>query len=139
VPALPFLVMAAAGLLAGRTTSRPETAAYGVAAAYSACLMLVATSVQPEVPRWFGRPFADFLLPAFAEGRLATNTLPIHTGTVHERREAWNAGEWLGLRGRATLLPLAALMAAGAVWLRHALRRIQPAESRESNPPDRGA
>ena len=29
------------------------------------------------------------------------NTLPIHTGTVHERREAWNAGEWLGLTGRA--------------------------------------
>jgi hypothetical protein len=86
--------------------------------------MFVATSVQPEVPRWYGRPFEDFLLPAFAEGRLALNTLPIHTGTVHERREAWNLGERLGLEGRAALLPLAMLVMTGLFWLRAALRRV---------------
>jgi hypothetical protein len=123
VPALPFLALAAGGLLAGRAPSRVERAACSLALAFSAALMVVATSVQPEVPRWYGRPFEDFLIPAFAEGRLALNTLPIHTGTVHERREAWNVGELLGLEGRATLLPLAVLVAAGLWWLRASLPR----------------
>jgi hypothetical protein len=124
VPGLPFLALAAGGLLAGRAPSRAERAIYGVAVAFSAALMLVATSVQPEVPRWYGRPFEDFLLPAFAEGRLALNTLPVHTGTVHERREAWSLGELFGLAGRAALLPLAVLVAAGLYALRAALRRM---------------
>ncbi|HVR69938.1 MAG TPA: hypothetical protein VMT87_03760 [Vicinamibacteria bacterium] len=123
VPALPFLALAAGGLVAGRAPSRPEAAAYALVAGYSAVLMLVATAVQPEVPRWFGRPFEDYLWPAFAEGRLALNTLPIHTGTVHERREAWNAGELMGLTGIATLAPLAVLLAAGASWLRAVTRQ----------------
>ena len=72
VPVLPFLALAAGGLVAGRTPGRAERAAYGVLATVSAALMLVATAVQPEVPRWFGRPFQEFLFPAFAEGRLAT-------------------------------------------------------------------
>jgi hypothetical protein len=122
VPALPFLALAAGGLVAGRAPSRLEAAAYAPAVVYSAALMLVATAVQPEVPRWFGRPFRDYLFPAFAEGRLATNTLPIHTGSVHERREAWNAGELLGLEGLPTIVPLAGLMAAGGLWLRRTVR-----------------
>jgi len=123
VPALPFLALAAGGLLVGRNPSRAERMAYGLAVAFSAGLMLAATSVQPEVPRWIGRPFEEHLLPAFVQGRLALNTLPIHTGTVHERREAWNMGELLGLRGLATLLPLAAVLAAGVVWLWGTLRQ----------------
>jgi hypothetical protein len=122
VPVLPFLALAAGGLLVARRPSRLEGAAYTALVAFSAGLMLVATAVQPEVPRWFGRPFEQFLFPAFTEGRLATNTLPIHTGTVHERREAWNVGHLLGLEGRATLLPLAVLLGAGVVWLRAAVR-----------------
>ncbi|HEY7510179.1 MAG TPA: hypothetical protein VIG50_08000 [Vicinamibacteria bacterium] len=122
VPALPFLARGAPGRAAGRTPRRAERAGYGVLAGASAALMLVATAVHPEVPRWIGRPFEQYLLPAFAEGRLAINTLPIHTGTVHERREAWNAGEWLGLTGLATLLPLAAALAAEAAWLARLLR-----------------
>jgi hypothetical protein len=123
VPVLPFLALAAGGIMTGRTPSRAERAAYALAVGISAALMLVATSVQPEVPRWFARPFQDHLFPAFVEGRLAINTLPMHTGTVHERREAWNAGELLGLEGRATLLPLAALVGAGLGWLGMSLRR----------------
>jgi hypothetical protein len=129
VPALPFLALAAGGLLAGRTPSRPEAGSYGVAVAYSAALMFVATSVHPEVPRWFGRPFPDYLFPAFAEGRLAVNTLPLHTGRVHERREASNAGEWLGLQGHASLLPLAALVALCGLWLRAAVKRSKMPDS----------
>jgi hypothetical protein len=129
VPTLPFLALAAGGLLAGRAPSRLEATAYAVAVGYSAALMLVATAVHPEVPRWFGRPFEDYLFPAFAEGRLGINTLPIHTGTVHERREAWNLGEWLGLHGRASLLPLAALAALGVAWLRATLPRSNVSES----------
>jgi hypothetical protein len=129
VPTLPFLALAVGGLVAGRTPWRAEQAAWALAVGYSVVLMLIATAVHPEVPRWFGRPFADYLFPAFAEGRLAVNTLPIHTGTVHERREAWNAGEWLGLNGRATLLPLAALTGAAGLWLRARLRQSNPSDS----------
>jgi hypothetical protein len=122
VPALPFLALAAGGMVAGRTAPRLERAAYALAVGLSAALMLVATSVHPEAPRWFGRPFEQYLLPAFREGRLAINTLPVHTGVVHERREAWNVGELMGLAGLATLVPLAALVAGGLVWLRATLR-----------------
>jgi hypothetical protein len=122
VPALPFVALAAAGLLVGRTPGRLERVAYAAGIALSAALMLAATAVQPEVPRWIARPFQDHLFPAFVEGRLAINTLPMHTGTVHERREAWNAGELLGLSGLATLLPLAALLGAQGLWLRATLR-----------------
>jgi hypothetical protein len=128
VPALPFLALAAGGLLAGRTPARAERAGYAAVVGLSAALMLVATAVQPEVPRWFGRPFQEFLFPAFVEGRLATNTLPIHTGVVHERREAWNGGELLGLEGLATLLPLLAALAVEAVWLYLSASRIQQPE-----------
>jgi hypothetical protein len=129
VPALPFLALGSIGLVVGRRPRRGERAAYGLLAGASAALMLVATAVQPEVPRWIGRPFEQYLLPAFVEGRLALNTLPIHTGTVHERREAWNAGEWLGLAGLATLLPLIGLLALEAAWLRAALRALPSAGS----------
>jgi hypothetical protein len=122
VPVLPFLALLAGGLAAGRIPARIESVTYAALATVSAALMLVATAVQPEVPRWYGRPFQEFLFPAFAEGRLATNTLPIHTGRVHERREAWNAGELFGLEGRASLAPLAVLLAAGMGWLRVTLR-----------------
>jgi hypothetical protein len=127
VPTLPFLALGSVGLVLGRRPHRAECAVYGLLAGVSAALMLVATSVQPEVPRWIGRPFEHYLIPAFEEGRLAINTLPIHTGTVHERREAWNAGEWLGLTGLATLLPLIALLALEAAWLRAALRALPSA------------
>jgi hypothetical protein len=117
VPALPFLTLLAAGVAVGRRVSAPEALVYGAAAALSVTLMLVATSVQPEVPRWYGRPFEEFLWPSFRAGQLAVNTLPIHTGTVHPRRQAWNVGELLGLEGRTSLLPLAAFAAAALWWL----------------------
>ena len=40
------------------------------------------------------------VVPARASWRV--NTIPIHTGFVHEQRQAWNLGEKLGLSGLAT-------------------------------------
>jgi len=122
VPALPFLAFLAGGVATGRRLSRGERVVYGVAAGVSVALMLVATSVQPEVPRWYGRPFQDFLWPSFRAGRLAVNTLPIHTIVVPERREASNLGEVCGLHGLATLVPLAVFAAATLAWLRATVR-----------------
>ena len=130
VPTLPFLAFLAGGVAAGRRLSRVEKGVYGLAAALSAVLMLVATSVQPEVPRWYGRPFQDFLWPAFRAGRLAINTLPIHTSVVHERREACNLGELAGLQGLATLVPLAIFAAATLTWLALAARRQAAEQAR---------
>jgi hypothetical protein len=91
-------------------------------AAYSAALMLVATAVRPEVPTWYDRPFGEYLFPAFLNGELAVNTIPIHTGFVHEQRQAWNLGEKLGLAGLASLVPLGVYVAVTGAWLVRALR-----------------
>ena len=104
------------------TRRRVTWAAFAVLAVYSAALMLVATAVRPEVPTWYDRPFGEYLFPSFRSGQLAVNTIPIHTGFVHEQRQAWNLGEKLGLEGLATLLPLAAYLAATAAWLIRTLR-----------------
>jgi hypothetical protein len=74
------------------------------------------------VPTWYDRPFGEYLLPSFWSGQLAINTIPIHTGFIHEQRQAWNLGEKLGLTGLATLLPLAAYLAATTAWLIRARR-----------------
>ena len=139
VPALPFLAFLAGGVATGRRLSRAERVVYGAAAAVSAVLMLVATSVQPEVPRWYGRPFQDFLWPLFRAGHLATNTLPIHTSAVHVRREAWNLGELAGLDGLATLAPLAVFAAATLTWLRATMRHEATGQARAVGEPRRVA
>ena len=133
VPVLPWLALGAAGLLVDRTPRRAERIAYGTLVGLSAALMLAATAVQPEVPRWIGRPFEGHVLPAFAQGRLAVNTLPIHTGTVRERREAWNAGELAGLQGLATLIPLAVLLGFEGLWLGALLARKHERTADNSN------
>src|SRR6185436_3242768 len=105
VVALPFLAIAAAGLLTASRARPTVRAVWAVAAAGSVFMMLVATSVQPEVPIWFGRPFQELLFPSFFSGQLGLNTIPIHAAAGSERA-AWNLGEKLGLQGLASLLPL---------------------------------
>jgi hypothetical protein len=126
VTAIPFLaVLAAALLLPG--LSRPVRLAFGslagMAVLYSAFMMLVATAVKPEVPRAYARPYQEYLLPAFLEGRLSLNTHPVDR--VDEPpdgvKRAGNAGELLGLRGLPTLLPLGVLVLAAGAWLVHLL------------------
>ena len=126
VTALPFLAVLAAGLaLPGlpRLLAVAGGALALSAVAFSAFMMLVATAVKPEVPRAYSRPYQDYLLPAFLEGRLALNTHPVDR--VDEPpdgvKRAFNLGELLGLRGLASLLPLGAFAALGALWLRGSL------------------
>ena len=124
VATLPFVALAVAALFASADVRRRRVAgaALAVLATYSAALMLVATAVRPEVPTWYDRPFAEYLLPSFVQGALAVNTIPIHTGFVHEQRQAWNLGEKMGLEGLASLVPLAAYLAVTMVWLLRAAR-----------------
>jgi hypothetical protein len=131
VGVLPFLAVLAAGTAATRSR-RAVAIAGGGAAALSIFLMLVGTSVKPEVPRVEEHPWSAFLLPAFFEGQLAQNTQSIDmpTGRGHTLRRAWNLGELAGLQGRATLLPLALFALAMLAWLRAALRADELGEAR---------
>lgn len=124
VATLPFFALAVAALFASpdRARRRLAAAALGLLAAVSIGFMFVATAVRPEVPTWYDRPFADFLWPSFAHGELGVNTIPIHTGFVHEQRQAWNLGEKLGLAGLWSLAPLAVYLGLTAVWLMRAVR-----------------
>lgn len=123
VAVLPFLAVLAGGV-AAHGLRRPAAIVAGGAAVYSIVLMLVGTSVKPEVPRVEEHPWSAFLLPAFFEGRLAQNTQSIDmvTGRGHTLRRAWNLGEWLGLEGLATLLPLALFAVAMLAGLLAAVR-----------------
>lgn len=124
VATLPFMALGVAALLAATADRRRRMLAivFAILAGYSVILMLVATAVRPEVPTWYDHPYADFLFPSFLGGQLALNTIPIHTGFVHEQRQAWNLGEKLGLQGLASLLPLALFLAATGAWLSSTLR-----------------
>ena len=124
VATLPFFALGVAALFAAvdGPPRRLLWAAFGTLATYSAVLMLVATAVRPEVPTWYDRPFAELLFPSFLGGLLAVNTIPIHTGFVHEQRQAWNLGEKLGLQGVPTLAPLAVYLATTLAWLLRTLR-----------------
>ena len=51
------------------------------------------------------------------------------TGRGRLVRQAWNLGEVAGLRGRASLLPLAAYVLAAGMWLAFAVRSRDSADS----------
>jgi hypothetical protein len=128
VPAIPFLVVLAAGLaLPARVRPALSRAGWAAAAAlviYSAFFMLVGTAVKPEVPVGEKHPFGSYLLPRFAKGNLSANTQSIDSvnAPVHSPVRAWNLGHRMGLAGKASLLPLAAMWIACAAWLVHAVR-----------------
>ncbi len=128
VAALPFLALGVAALFAAARDRQRRVLAvlFAALAGYAIILMLVATAVRPEVPTWYDYPFAELLFPSFLGGQLAINTIPIHTGFIHEQRQAWNLGEKLGLQGLATLLPLAVFLVATVAWLRWTLRDQEP-------------
>lgn len=133
IAGLPFLAIGVGGLLlpahgaerAKRWLRGLGVALAGLLVAFSVSMMLIATSVRPEAPTAYRRPFQDFLIPAFFDGELAQNTIPIHTGIVKERREAWNWGEAFGLSGLPTLIPLGAFAALTGAWLLACLKRPQ--------------
>ena len=111
VSALPFLTLAAAGLWSQRQPNAVVTGAFLGAVFVSAFLMLTATSVRPEAPRPISRPFADFVLPGFVEGRLAINAQGVEAREPEDTRQAWNLGQRAGLEGRLSLTPLLLLQA----------------------------
>jgi hypothetical protein len=125
VATLPWLVLGVAALglrFGGRPAGAAGRLLQWLAAAgiaYSSFMMLVGTSVKPEVPRAVERPFTEYLFPRFFVGELAVNTQSIDfvTGRGRVQRFAWNLGELLGLEGLATLAPLAIWVAGLGVWL----------------------
>ena len=105
-------------------------AAFAVLVAVSSTKMVVATAVRPE-PAGIDDPFVDYIWPRWDRGEVAVNTIVMHNGPMADDPQAWNLGQkWLGLRGRASLLPLAgfALLATG--WLVWTLRGRAALEDR---------
>lgn len=107
------------GRLAGR-------AVLGGLALYGVALSLIAVATMPQPPAQFTRPVAELLWPAFEAGRLSINSQgfadlrPSMDDIVTNQNPAgWNLGQrWMGLRGQASLAPLALLWLAGlAGWV----------------------
>jgi len=128
VPALPFLALGLAPLW-----DRWKAAGRVVLAGawlWGAALTLVAVSTTPQPPAAIMRPVSELLMPAFLEGHLALNTQRFTDFRADEDaiwRHAdptvsWNLGMAMGLTGRASLLPLAAVWLACAVYLAWLIR-----------------
>jgi MFS family permease len=116
-PAIPFLCLGLAALW----TASPPIGRWILAglSAYGLAITVVAVSTMPLPPANIEHPVADFLWPAFRDGDLALNTQTMASGGVdldfrghHEPRAAFNLGMKLGLRGHASLVPLAVVWAA---------------------------
>ena len=146
VAVLPYLVMGVGGVglrlaerppadpsPARRATPRLVWAGTGLAIAYSFFMMMVGTSVQPEVPRAIEQPFTQYLLPRFFANELAVSTQSIDfvTGRGRTQRFAWNAGQTLGLHGLASLLPLLGFLTVVTVLILWAEKRATPRPERE--------
>jgi hypothetical protein len=132
VPALPFMAILVAGLaMPVRPRKEPGplslTAFYSamVLAAHSFVLMLAGAAVKPEVPTHIKAPFDAFLWPAFRAGRLAISTQGIDSASAPKGGEthAFNLGQLMGLEGRASLLPLLAVLIASMLWLAWSVHR----------------
>jgi hypothetical protein len=131
IPAIPFLAIGAMGLVrawpAGSPARRALAATGGIAAAVSAALMLMGTAVRPDVPLTIQKPFQQFLVPSFVNGRVARSNHPIDGDGVSGVRAAWNLGHVLGLERLPTLLPLAAWMALTGWWLARSTSSVDSA------------
>ncbi len=126
-PSLPFWVVGVAGVFLAVTERHRKRLgwAFVALAGLSAAFMLVATSVGPEVSERIERPYAEHLIPRFVAGDLAGNrqSFEMVRPAPNGPRHAWNVGERLGLEGLASLLPLAGIWLACAVWLRSTFGR----------------
>jgi hypothetical protein len=140
IPWIPFFAIAVAGLVLPeweawtrrRLLRTIAVAAFAALVALSAGRMLLATAIRPEVNK-IDDPFADYYLPQWQADKVAVNTFPFHYGNA-DPKYAWNAGEKMGLEGRASLLPLAAFWAAMAGWLFVSLGKRRGERGRASPP-----
>ena len=136
IPAVPFLAVPAAAISLVRIRRRAlaislRWAVFGLVV-WSAFLMLVATSVNLDIPNDIDRPFGEYLLPRFLAGDLSVNDQGIvgEDDAPSDMRRAWNLGQRLvELGGLASLAPLAGFLLAGGFWIGAALRRAAPAPS----------
>lgn len=92
---------------------------------WGASLSLIAVSTTPQPPGDVKAPVVELLWPAFKDGDLSLN----NQSMVHMRGDenllrggrtthyAWNLGELVGLRGRASLVPLIAVWIVAALVL----------------------
>jgi len=131
VPAIPFMVVAAAGVAVAWPSLRLARAKISAWPIFFALLgtaafcMLTGVAVMPEVPDCYLLPYQHFLFPAFCAGELGVNTQSIDMinspmeGTLY----AWNLGQKIGLSGLASLAPLGLFLAAAGGWLAWSLRR----------------
>jgi hypothetical protein len=98
-----------------------------VATGVGLSVVAVSTTVQPPVD--YKDPVRDLLWPAFENGQFGYNWQTVlnlrEPGSFHDLREehapraAWNLGEKAGLRGFASLMPLACLwLLAAVLWAR---------------------
>jgi hypothetical protein len=132
VPALPLLALGLPPLWdASKVWMRALLVAGWIC---GTALTLVAVSTTPQPPGFTSdcppvgdglhRPVADLLWPAFRDGDLALNNQSFTTFRADasklrdhpELHAGWNLGEIVGLRGRASLLPLGAIWIAGC-WI----------------------
>ena len=121
-PAIPFLCFGL-GML---WTVSPAALRAGLAALslYGAAVTVIAVTTMPLPPANIRRPVQEFLWPAFRDGDLALNTQTMASGSVdadfrahHEPRAAFNLGMKMGLRGHASLVPLALVWLVGGATL----------------------
>jgi hypothetical protein len=129
--ALPFWALAL--IWAWDAARRPALRALLVALAlYGAGCSLVAVATTAQPPDGFARPMAELLWPAFRDGDLSLNHQsflevgadPRRLRDAGRTRDAFNLGELVGLRGHASLAPLAAAWALlAAAGLRRAYMR----------------
>lgn len=125
VPIIPFLSIGVAGLKLlpkynNRIVRAVVSSALVVLVGYSMFMMVVTTSVKPEISMRNPQPYAEILLPSFYQGDLALNTQSIDEKWAHDGpRAAWNLGQLIGLQGLASLLPLGIGVSVLLYWFFH--------------------
>ena len=117
--ALPFLCLGLATMWTA--ARRPLQGAMALLALWGLALALIAVSTDPQPATTVRQPVAQYLWPAFRDGRLSLNNAAFTSVGLEyfgTKRFAWNVGERMGLSGHASLVPLAALWAAAlAGWV----------------------
>jgi hypothetical protein len=121
--AMPFVALGFGPLWDARwKIARPLLAACWI---WGAAAALIGEATNPQPPSSFKAPFRELLWPAFLDGDMSLNTQTMVHGAPPGGarpepgvpRAAWNLGEIAGLRGHATLVPLALVWIAGGVFL----------------------
>jgi hypothetical protein len=127
-PALPFLCLGLAAAW-GRAGMWGRALIVALACA-GAAQSLIAVSTTSQPPADVQRPMRDLLWPMFRDGDFPIGWQSVldlgpppgpMSRLVREGvpRESWNLGQLIGLRGHASLLPLAAIWILAAVaWVR---------------------